>query len=415
MREVYRTIENGKDRLCEQLMELIRIPTVNPPGMNYTDIAGLLQERCRRLGLETRVVPVPEKTACAVVANADTYPRINLMARWHTGAAKTVHFNAHFDVVPVSGGWRIHPFQPQRIGNWLLGRGANDMKDSIAALLFAIAALKENGRTPAFNIECSFTCDEETGGELGAGFLVRNGWVSADFAVCCEGEKGRDVGIGHNGALWLHVGVNGRAAHGSRPEKGVNAFEKMSQLVVGLQALKGKLAQPRRAFVSPSGKKRYPTINLGGVFRGSRGDKINTVPSYASFSIDRRVLPNERIETAEAEMRDAIGKICRSDRSMNVDVRTILRIAPCLVDPEHPFARAFASAVRRVRRHAVSASTSTGFTDLHYFTLEGGMPGVGYGPRGKGAHGANERVFIPDLVRTAKIYAAFMMTPLAGK
>ena len=293
MQKIYNYIEGGKAQLCDSLKELVRIPTVNPPGTNYAEIVQLLQERCEALGMSTQTVPVPQAEAQAVVSHADDYPRMNLIARWDVGAEKTVHFNAHYDVVPVSGDWRIDPFKPEIVGDWLYGRGADDMKDSIAALLFAIAALQENGVRPTFNIECSLTCDEETGGELGAGYVARNGLVQADYVVNCEGGSVLNVGVGHNGVLWLEVKVHGKAAHAANPDRGLNSFEKAAALVTGIQPLKQSLKASDRVFKTFSGDDRYPTLNIGGIFHGTEGDKVNTVPCTDNF-LHRPANPPQR-------------------------------------------------------------------------------------------------------------------------
>ena len=401
-------IEQNKKALCASLQELVRIPTVNPPGDNYAEIVDLLDERCRELGMQTRIVPVPEAEAIRVVPHADAYPRMNLIARWDLGAEKTVHFNAHFDVVPVSGKWRAHPFDPQIKGDWLYGRGSDDMKDSIAALLFAISALQETGTQPSFNIECSFTCDEEIGGNLGAGEVVRKGLVQADYAVNCEGSTGLTVCNGHHGVLWLEVTVHGKAAHAAHPGSGLNAFEKTAELVTALQPLKEEFGKPNRTFKMPPDIERQPTINIGGVFSGTSGDKVNTVPAQLTFSIDRRIPPNERLHQAESELRGAIKAACNNIPELKVNVKSALRIEPCLVDTEEPLVQEFSQSVRAIRRNPVKWAPAAGFTDLHFFVEDGKLPGVGYGPRGEGAHGVNERVSISDLVKTAKIYATFM-------
>ncbi len=401
-------IRDNQAALCTLLQELVRIPTLNPPGENYAEIVGLLEAKCQALDMQTQIAEVPTERAAQVISNATTHPRTNLIARWDTGAEKTVHFNAHYDVVPAAGNWRFdNPFSGEIDSEWLYGRGADDMKDSIAALLLAIEAIRETGTQPKFNIECSFTCDEETGGQLGAGYIVEEGFVQADYVVSCEGGSGMNIGNGHNGVLWLDIDIEGKAAHGAQPDKGINAFEKTAELVTALQRVKRNLKSPERAFKLPDGSERYPTLNIGGTFRGTEGDKVNTVPARVTFSIDRRITPNETFELVELELREAISGACQYYPDLKAEAQTTLRIEPCLTDTDSPIAQAFADAVRTVRFNQPRFKSTTGFTDLHYF-VNSGLPGIGYGPSGKGGHAINERVNIHDLARTSAIYAIFM-------
>ncbi len=401
-------IKQNQTALCSLLQELVRIPTINPPGENYAEMIELLDEKCKTLGMKTKIVQVPKRTAEQIVPNAADYTRFNLIARWDVGAEKTVHFNAHYDVVPVAGQWQHNdPFSGQIEGDWLYGRGADDMKDAIAALLFAIKAVQDNDISPLFNIECSFTCDEETGGQLGAGYIVEKKLVKADYVVNCEGGAEMNIGNGHNGALWFEIEVKGKAAHGSHPEKGVNAFEKTAELVSVLQRLKRRLRSPERAFILSDGSERFPSLNLGGTFQGTEGDKVNTVPARLSFTLDRRITPNEKLELAELELMETINSATEFYQDMNLNTQAILRIHPCLTDTDSPLAKGFADAVRTIRHRKPIFKPTTGFTDLHYF-VNTGLTGIGYGPRGEEGHAINERVFIPDLVRTSAIYATFM-------
>src|SRR5581483_6231435 len=95
-------------------------------------------------------------------------------------AAKTLHVNGHFDVVPVTSSWQRSPFKPKLEGHRLYGRGACDMKGGIAAAIFALQAIQKAGIRPAYNLEFSFVCDEETDGAMGAGYLVRKKLVRPD-------------------------------------------------------------------------------------------------------------------------------------------------------------------------------------------------------------------------------------------
>jgi succinyl-diaminopimelate desuccinylase len=401
-------IDSHQADLLQALKSMVQIATVNPPGRNYCEMAEHLRERLQALAMDTCVHRVPD--ADVIEAGVDpAFPRYNVIARWDVGARRTVHFNAHYDVVPVAAAdWKTDPFAGQISGGWVYGRGAGDMKGSIAALLGALEALQATATTPTVNVEVSFTADEETGGALGAGWIVNQGLVQADYAIECEGASGSRVGVGHNGVLWLEVDVEGKSAHASSPDRGINAFEKMAQIVQHLQPLKRRLASAARRWQGPDGQRRQPTINVGGVFSGGEGEKVNTVPGAAQFSIDRRLVPGETLHKAEAELVDMLEEAAtRADA--RYQVRSLLRIEPCVVDPSGVLPVAFARSVRSVRRHTPDFRLTTGFTDLHYFVEELGLPGIGYGVGGERAHGADERASIRDLVQTASTYADFLV------
>ena len=151
-------IEKNEAGLLSMLQEMVRVPTVNPPGEDYREMVDLLATQSRDAGLRVDIHQVPEKEVRALLGTAD-YPRYNLIARWDVGAEKTVHFNAHYDVVPVSGDWRFgDAFTPGVSGGAVYGRGSGDMKGSIAALLMAIRALRESGSQPAFQYRVFFHC-----------------------------------------------------------------------------------------------------------------------------------------------------------------------------------------------------------------------------------------------------------------
>ena len=395
-----------------RLRDMVRLATVNPPGDRYGEMADYLHRRCGDLGMKSTIHRVPDDMMCAA-GPAVEYPRYNVVARLDVGAEETVHFNAHYDVVPVGEGWKSGaPFSGRERGEWLYGRGSGDMKGSMAALLAAIEAVVESGASPAVNVECSFTADEETGGLLGAGYVVRQGLVQADYAIVCEGACGTNVGCGHNGVLWVELELAGRSAHASNPQRGVNAFESMVELVHNLQGYKRGLASAARRYRDFNGQERNPTVSLGGVFGGD-GQKVNTVPGNARFTVDRRLVPGERITRVERDLCRAVSAAARRCGA-RYECRSLLRIEPCVVDSQHPLPQAFGRSVRSVRHRASGFRTTTGFTDLHYFAVDGGLPGIGYGVDGQNAHAADERVRTRDVLSTARIYADFMLRGLAG-
>jgi succinyl-diaminopimelate desuccinylase len=395
------------------LQSLVRQPTVNPPGENYDGITAFLVRELNALGLATRRFAMPAALLKKhLPPEQRAFPRFNVLGRWNAGAHKTIHFNAHYDVVPAGGSWRHgDAFSGVLERDWIYGRGTADMKGSIASLLLALRALRATRTPPRCNVEVSFTADEETDSALGAAWLVRHAGLRADYAVVMEGGEGRTICCGHNGVLWFNVTVHGRAAHGSEPESGINAFEKMAGLVVALQDYKKLLA--RRTFITPSGKSMRPTLNIGGVFAAGPGGKINTVPALASFTIDRRVLAIEKHAAAERELRAVLAATARKIPHCRITVEKISENFACFAQPTHPLFAAMADCVGRARRTPAVFSLSSGFNDMHFFSHHLKIPTLGYGPAGENYHAVDERASVRDLVTTAKIYAD-LLTTFAG-
>jgi len=400
--------------LTELLQRLVRLATVNPPGEHYAAITALLTRELRAAGLKAQRLPIPPALLRRTLPPAlHGYPRYNVLGKLAApGAVKTIHFNAHYDVVPAGGGWRHgNPFSGTVAGGWIYGRGTADMKGSIAALLLALRALRAARTAPRLNVEVSFTADEETDSALGAGWLVGHAPIAPDYAIVMEGGQDHAICCGHNGVVWLNVIVHGRAAHGSLPELGVNALEKMAALVRALEDHKRVLA--RRTLRTPEGKHQRPTLNVGGVFAAGPGGKINTVPALASFSIDRRVIPGETVASAERELRTFLRAAASKIPQCRITVEKVSDNHPCFTPPTHPFFAAMAGCVRHVRGGPTVFNVSTGFNDMHFFAHHLKIPTLGYGPGGEHEHGADERASLQNLLRTAKIYAE-LLTTFAG-
>src|SRR5882724_1293550 len=171
--------------LLALVRDLVRVPTVNPPGVRYDEVTLKLAAELSALGLKAKRWTVPAALAKKVLPpELQPYPRYNVLGFWPVGAKKTVHFNAHYDVVPVSGEWaHKDPFSGAVDGGWIYGRGTADMKGSIASLIFALKALRETGLSPRMNVEVSFTADEETDSLLGSGWVVEHAPIKPDYAV----------------------------------------------------------------------------------------------------------------------------------------------------------------------------------------------------------------------------------------
>ena len=407
-------IDRNTPALLGRLKRLVAIPTVNPPGENYEAITGYLVRELTRVGLTARRYPIPDSLLKKTLPKAQwAHPRYNVIGKLKVaGAKKTIHFNAHYDVVPVSGTWRHgDPFSGAVEKGRIYGRGTADMKGSIASLLTALDALRSTHTHPKMNVEVSFTADEETDSILGAEWVVDHGPIRPDYAVVMEGGEGEEVCCGHNGTLWMEVTVHGKAAHGSTPEKGVNALEHMAALVLELESYKKKIA--RNTFLTPEGTTMRSTINVGGVFESGPGGKINTVPALASFSIDRRVLATENHAAAERDLRAFLAAAARRIPGCKITVRKVSENFSCFTSPENPFFKAMAESVGRVRGKPTVFHVSTGFNDVHFFAHHLKIPTLGYGPGGHDIHAVDEHAAVRDLSSAAKIYTD-LLTTFAG-
>ena len=386
------------------------MPTVNPPGENYDSLSHLLAERLQQLGLETQRYEVPGADVKAHLdEESQAFPRYNVLGKWQAGAAKTLHANAHYDVVPVSGKWKFDdPFSGKIEDGWMYGRGTADMKGAIACLLIALQALRYCGHTPRVNLEVSLVADEEIGGALGSGWIAKNGNLQADYVLILEGGGGEHIGCGHNGALWMDVTVHGKSAHGSAPQRGINALEKTAQLVLALGEYKEILA--KRSFTVPNGTVMHPTINVGGVFDSGAGGKVNTVPGFAHFTIDRRLIVTESIEDVQQEMTQFIEAKAAEIGDCPVEITPFLHIHPCFSEPRDAFFQKMAQSVNEVRQGDADFKVSGGFNDGGLFFQQLHVPVMGYGPNGIDLHAINERVSLEGLINTAKVYAHLLAT-----
>ena len=402
-------IDRHPSDLIGRLQQLIGIQTVNPPGENYDAVTAWLTHELESLGLKAKRYAVPAALAKkSLLPDQHEFPRFNVLGKLSAkGAKKTVHFNAHYDVVPVSGKWRHgSPFSGAVEKGWIYGRGTADMKGSIASLLMALHALRETGSSPQMNVEVSFTADEETDSLLGSGWLVDHAPIKPDYAVVMEGGEANGICCGHNGVLWLDVAVHGLAPPMARGRKRESTPSSRSHLVLALGGYKALLK--KRSFKTPDGTVMTPTVNIGGAFSCGEGAKINTVPAFASFTIDRRVLANENQVAAEKELRSFLAAAAKKIPDCKITVSKISENLSCYSSPTDPFFKAVADSVKTMRGEKTAFRVSTGFNDMYYFASQLGIPTVGYGPGGPDCHAVNERADVKELLASAKIYADIM-------
>ena len=283
-------------------------------------------------------------------------------------APVTVLLHGHVDVVPG----RQEQFTPRVEGDRLYGRGAYDMKGGLAALMLALADLRD---ADGVRVRLGIVPDEESeeAVERGGDVLVDSGFVG-DFAITGE-PTDMLVGIAAKGVLAMRIRIDGRAAHGATPWLGENAILRAIDVYHRIESL------PFAQESSPLYER--PSINLGRILGG---DALNKVPDACVIDVDVRYLPEQDPDAILAQVQALPGS----------EVTSVFRRAPAMVDPESVFVKALCEAAHPHSKGEVTRVGRDGASDAVSF-LRAGIPAVEFGPTGGGHHGPDEWVSISSL------------------
>lgn len=399
-------IDRAQDEIVSYTQALVRIPTVNPPGDHYAACASFIGDDLNRRGYDVEYIAaegLPEHTRL--------HPRINVVGtRRGSSGGPVVHLNGHFDVVPAGSGWTVDPFGGVVRDGRIYGRGVCDMKAGLAAAVFAVEAIARAGIALPGAVEISGTVDEESGGFAGVAHLARVGRLAAartDFVIIPEPLNVDRICIGHRGVYWFELTTHGRIAHGSMPFLGVNAIDRMNDVIAAIQReLRPRLAERQTAMpIVPDGARRA-TININGIDGGQAVDGIQTpcVADRCRAVFDRRFLLEERFEEVHAEIADLIK---RALGSAEHELRDLMVVDPVRTPEGSPLVRALERAIGRVVGTDAQLVASPGTYDhKHVARLAGIRHCVAYGPGElELAHQPDESCRIADLVTATKVIA----------
>ena len=408
---VLRRIEDRAADLTTLTQDLIRFPTVNPPGDAYGPCAEYLGERLKRRGFEVTYV-----RAEGSPGDSDAYPRINVIARRESGRpGPCVHFNGHIDVVEPGQGWTVDPFAAVLKDGKVYGRGACDMKGGIASAVIAVEALLDSGIDPPGAIEISGTVDEESGGYGGVAYLAERGWFSkprVDHVIIPEPLNVDRVCIGHRGVWWAEIETKGRIAHGSMPFLGDSAIRHMSAVLGRIEGeLYPALARRRSDMpVVPDGAKQS-TLNINSI-HGGQGEAFEGLPSplvadSCRMIIDRRFLIEESLDEVRGEVGQILEALKAERPGFDYGLRELFSVAPSMADRDGPVATAAARAVRQVLGRDAQFVCSPGTYDQKHVDRIGKLRDcIAYGPGVLDlAHQPDEWVAVDDMVAAAKVMA----------
>jgi succinyl-diaminopimelate desuccinylase len=393
-----------RDAQVRFLTEIVKIPTDNPLGD-----CGPAAERAARLiepfGWEVERHPVPADRVKAAGMISCT----NLIVRRCFGPGPTIALNAHGDVVPPGEGWTSDPYGAEIRDGWMYGRGAAVSKSDFATYVWALRALEASGARLGGTVELHLTYDEESGGEIGPGWLLEQGISKPDLSIGAGFSYA--VVTEHNGCLHLEVEVNGRSAHAAKPWTGVDALQAATAILSALYAWRPALE--KRVSATPG--IGAPQLTIGLI---SGGINTNVVPDRVVFRLDRRIVPEEDVTAVETELRGVIAEAATAVEGARVEVRRILLAAPLQQLPAGKrMTEALCRRASEVMGEPIGPSGVPLYTDARHYAAHG-VPVVlyGAGPRSieeANAHRADERLPLADLAKATEVIALTLADLLA--
>ena len=406
---IFARVDELADEMVEFLRQLVRIPTVNPPGENYADCANLIGAKLKEFGYDTEFVTAEGLPECSA-----QFPRVNVIGRMRGESARpTLHFNGHLDVVPPGEGWTVDPFAALVRNGRIYGRGVTDQKAGIAASIFAIEAIRRAGIRLAGSVEQSATVDEESGGFAGAAYLAANGHFrreAIDYVVITEPLNYDHICLGHRGVYWFEVVTRGRIAHGSMPFLGASAIDRMARFIASIeQELKPKLALRRTRMPVVPEAARSATINVNSISGGQPIDALQTpcVADVCRAIFDRRFLLEEPFDDVRREILELLAQLQTTDEEFRYELQDLMIVPPTMTAPESALVTTMASAIRStVGRQAPLIASPGTYDQKHFARIAGIEQCIAYGPGILNlAHQPDEYCEIEHLILSCKAMA----------
>jgi len=409
-------LEGRSKQLISDLDALLRFDTSMPPGHGYPALVAHLEERLRPLGFEFKRVVVPERLWWSERLSL-AGERTNLVATRERGHPP-LSIYAHLDVVPAGEGWRHPPFAATFEDGYLYGRGASDMKGSIASLIGALEAVHEADLELRFDPLLLFCSDEEGGTYPGIRYLAEQGYLKGHL-LCLDGHAAPRIWAGCCGLIDMNITVEGRAGHTGNPGGTVNAFEEALPILNALMVLKEKVEARRSAMPAPPGASD-PHIHAHLSLTMARsGVKSTSIPSSFDFYLNRRYLPEEMLDEVVAELEEVIHQAAAAGRAQGVHTVVTAHLPPVRnpLGPHWPrwqgaLGRGFGYHPEDFALYGAGSSSDMGWVQAtgSQEILLGGVSRAD-----NNVHGANERVAITDLRNFARALLIYLSAEFGPK
>jgi len=375
-------ISIDQDYLIDALKSLVRINSINPElvpdGPGEVQIAEYIAAELRRMGLATHIHELGPKRRNVVAGITGS------------GGGRSLMFNGHMDTVGVEG--MADPFSAAIKAGRLYGRGAQDMKGSLAAMLAAFKALVDNKIRLRGDVVFAAVADEEHG-SIGTEALARS--TKTDAAIVTE-PSGLEVGLAHRGFAVFEIETKGFATHGSLYQEGIDANMHMGHILAALDGYAQELLQGKSHPLTGPPSLHVPLIN-GGTGLFIYADKCR-------IAVERRTLPGESHDLVRSELQAILDNVSRVNAAIKATLREVMHRDGYEISPEAEIVRTLTESASQVLGKK-PAYTGHQWWEDSALLAEAGMATVIFGPKGGGAHSHEEWVDIASAAAAALIYA----------
>ena len=332
--------------------------------------------------------------------------RPNVAATWKSSSGgRSLILNGHVDVVPATPEhhWTHDPWGGEIADGRMYGRGAADMKSGIAAMIYAVRALKEAGVELGGDVTLETVIEEECTGNGALAARARS--YTADAAIIPEplGQTALEAQVG---VMWARVTVRGKGAHAERASESVNAILRAYPLIRAIKELEEEVNAPERRHPL-FGSNPHPLNYNVGIIRG--GDWTSSVPEECTFEVRISCYPGENLEEVEARFKERLFSAAKADPWLSENSPEIsfyaFRAEGCTVDRDEPIFASMQDKHREITGRDLEFYSFTGTTDIRFFNLYHGIPATCYGPIGANLHAPDEWVNLESVREVTKVLA----------
>jgi len=381
-------ISSYENEILEFAERLVSIPTENPPGSGYARCADAIVDKLNEIGLGS------SRHGDCILA-------------YHGTGQRILYLHGHYDTVPASS---RDQFDPYVKAGKLFGRGSSDMKGGLASMIYALKAVKECGIKLEGKICLTIVPDEETGGSRGSRYLLNRKLLGRDgIGMLMPEPTSGIVWCANRGAISLRIVVKGKSAHVGLQHQGINAFERMMKVASAFLKLKKSVERTTTKFKIEPEAARHSILLLGGLVKG--GTNFNAVPAECSFTLDRRINPEEDLVVEKNRL---LSEVARQKRAgIDLDFEMLQEGESAASSEESPVARALSDSIVEIQRRPPLFQMCPGLLETRFYAGKG-IPAYAYGPGLLSvAHGPHEYVETESIFKCAGVYALTAIRLLA--